>query len=119
MTRRWRVTYPGDSQDGMSLVNIRNEEGHLVDRTGITVEMFNRILDDYGLTYDVIEISNKSKEVLPIADSYDRCIYDVALNETDVCIGPFIITADRLTYASFSIPYASGKSWYFIDTYYN
>ena len=44
-------------------------------------------------------------------DSYTACVNDVLLNETDLCIGPFIGSAQRLSMATFTTSFFDSKQF--------
>lgn len=56
-----------------------------------------------------MQISDKSKAMIPTYDSFAQCVYDVMLGETDLCVGPISETKRRLEYASFPSTIAEGK----------
>ena len=47
-----------------------------------------------------MEISNTS--LSQYSSSYSACVHDVAMNETDMCIGPFWLTSERQLMSPFT-----------------
>lgn len=90
-----RVSYPGDSSDGYTLAT--NEDGG---RVGSTVDLMNDIFKTYNISAKVTNLTQKSKDVF--TSSYTQCVHDIALNETDLCIGAFWTTNQRLLLSSFT-----------------
>lgn len=102
------MTYPDDSSDGFNLLSTKDSTGY-IEYTGASVQMQRLIFDKYNITYTVQHVTEKSKAELPDSSSYTQCVHDIMLNETDICIGPFTITPQRLRWTVFTIPFAEGK----------
>lgn len=107
-----RLTYPDNSSDGYNLIS--SSSGSEDERDGamvaIQVELFKR----FNITYEVLQITEKSKKTFPTSGSYTQCAHDVMLNETDLCVGPFKVTAERLAIAQFAaalVPGMKRKAW--------
>ena len=59
------------------------------------------LFDMYDMTTETVELSNASLDRFPLS-TYTACVHDVALNRTDLCIGDFWRTSDRLLMAPFT-----------------
>jgi len=94
-----RVTYPHDSLDGYNLVSSSNVDGSTT-YSGATDDLVKAIASEYNIALEVQEITEKSTS--GFMHSYTACVNDVLLNETDLCIGPFIGSAQRLSMATFT-----------------
>ena len=55
--------------------------------------------DDFGVTkFEIVPLSNASREYgnLPrVSSSYSACLHEMALNNTDICLGPTWSTQER------------------------
>ena len=100
-----RISYPNDSADGYSLVS-KNSDGF---KGGAQEDIRIRMFNQYNISYTIKKISEKSKTKLANFSSYDQCVYDVMLGETDICIGNFAVTKRRLEQASFPTTLGEGK----------
>eukprot|EP01052_Picozoa_sp_SAG31_P008336 SAG31_NODE_419_length_15872_cov_21.857985_5_plen_279_part_00 len=103
--RRLRVSYPGDSGSGYTLKTVGAGRGwHGKD--GSMVAFMHAIAADVGFSLEYHEVSNSSKiqvrERLGSGSSFTRCVHEVAINETDLCIGNFWMTNERLLMTTFS-----------------
>lgn len=75
--RNIRVSYPGDSSTGYTLVT--EEDGS---RGGSMVQFMRDIAADAGFTWEIHEVSPASRA--RYSSSYSACTHEVALNRTDV-----------------------------------
>ncbi len=92
-----RVTLPVDSGSRHALYT----DPHTGERTGSMIDFMNEVAVSGGFTWTLRSISNASR--LLYSSSYTQCVHDVALNETDLCIGPFWLTPERLLMSRFSV----------------
>eukprot|EP00466_Bigelowiella_natans_P013241 jgi/Bigna1/88559/estExt_fgenesh1_pg.C_340005 len=102
---RLRVSFPADSGSGYTLVTSKddgNKEGSMV------TFMLHNVFPKYGITYDIIQVSNRSNEFSPTS-SYTACCHEVALNSTDICIGNFWTTDERRKFVDFTAGVYSDK----------
>lgn len=76
-----KVSYPGDSSTGYTLFT---NEGR---KDGAFVKFMQDIAADAGFTWEVHNVSEASKS--RFSSSYTACVHEVALGETDLCIGNF------------------------------
>jgi ABC-type amino acid transport substrate-binding protein len=60
------------------------------------------LAQEVGFTWEVHPVSNWSST--RYSSSFTSCVHEVALGATDICIGNFWMTAERLALASFSPP---------------
>ena len=60
------------------------------------------LAEEVGFTWEVHPVSNWSST--RYSSSFTACVHEVALGATDMCIGNFWMTAERLSLASFSPP---------------
>jgi hypothetical protein len=105
-----RVSYPGDSGSGYTVKTVAEGsgwyagEGRSVD--GSVVAFMHSIAAEVGATLEFHPVSNASRQQvynqLGSTSSYTACVHEVALNETDFCIGNFWITNERLLMSTFS-----------------
>jgi hypothetical protein len=84
-----RVTFPGDW-----LWSLTTEENG--DRGGVYPSVMARIFREYSVNWVVKPISNSSKAFSPNS-SYTACVHDVAIGETDMCIGEFWTNNERIS----------------------
>ena len=62
---------------------------------GAFVEYFGDILKDYGInTFHVVGISNES--IAFSTSTFTQCCHEIALNNADICVGPFWPTDARM-----------------------
>ena len=74
----------------------------LQSRPGSVVEFMNDVAAVGNFTWTHKPISNASRS--RFTSSYTACVHDVALNETDICVGPFWLTPERLLMTPFTVP---------------
>ena len=71
------------------------------------------ILDDlkgtYNVSWEEVPVSDKSST--RYSSSYTACVHEISLNETDLCIGAFWTTSERLLLAPFT-------SMLYVDSFY-
>ena len=84
--RHLRVSYPGDSSSGYTLLTDANGV-----KQGSVVEFMRSIAQEAQFTWDIVPVGNDSKAFSP-SSSFTACVYSVALNETDMCIGNFWVS---------------------------
>jgi hypothetical protein len=98
-----RVSFPVGSSGGTYTVMRDPISGELV---GSVVEfaklMFEQPAHNLSIRWDFREISAESKAQHP-QSLYTACVKDVALGKTDLCIGDFWQTTERLIMSSFTI----------------
>ena len=69
-------------------------------KDGSVVQFMKDLAQDVGFTWEVHPVGNWSRA--RYSSSYTACVHEVALGLTDMCIGNFWMTAERMTLASFS-----------------
>ena len=82
--RHIRVTYPGDSGSGYTLVTLPDGT-----KTGSMVEFMRSIAARASFTWEVVPLL---EAVAPLLFVLTACVHQVALNETDLCIANFWVT---------------------------
>lgn len=90
-----RVSYPADSDAGYSLYT----DSHGI-KQGSTVHFMQDVAADAGFTWSVHPVSEISSS--KYLSTYTACVHEVALNQTDLCIGTFWINNERLLMSSFT-----------------
>jgi hypothetical protein len=85
-----RVTFPGDSGSGYTIAILPSGEG-----VGSFPVFIARAFAEYGVRTTTISLTNVSRAKFP-QSSFTACVHDIALNNTDVCIGNFWPTPARL-----------------------
>lgn len=95
-SRKLRVSYPGDSGSGFTLLTLENGR-----KAGSVVSFAHDALRSIGAEWEVVTVSNSSSDAFPLS-SFTACVHEVALNRTDMCIGNFWSTPTRRVMASFS-----------------
>jgi len=93
--RSIRVSYPNDASSGFTLVT------HDGKKQGSFPTFMQGIFDQFHMTVEVVPVSQKSKGRSP-SSSFTACVHEVALNGTDLCIGNFWSTSQRLLMAPFT-----------------
>ena len=94
-----RVTFPGDSGTGYTLLTHKDGEKK-GQKDGSVVQFFRDVAKDANLTWSVKVASNASKS--RFSSSFTACVHDIALGETDLCIGNFWATTERRKISSFT-----------------
>ena len=84
-----RVSYPEDA----SAVFPLNTDPHNKKR-GSVVEFMHDIWSHYNIQLEVVPVSTSSMQYSP-GSSFTACVHEVALNNTDLCIGNFWETVVR------------------------
>lgn len=93
-----RITYPGDDYYWLNTV-----EGGL--KEGVVVDMFVKAMhESHDVEYVEVPLLNRSREQYPTS-TYSACTHQVALGESDLCIGNFWVTSERLSMTTFASPY--------------
>mmetsp|Transcript_24971 Transcript_24971/g.37357 ORF Transcript_24971/g.37357 Transcript_24971/m.37357 type:complete len:603 (+) Transcript_24971:222-2030(+) len=100
-----RISFPGDSSDGYTLLTDPNNSSK---KMGSMRDLM--LGSDDGHTAGLAKLHNFTWEVKPISNnslgryssSYTACVHEVALNETDMCIGAFWTTSERLLLTPFT-----------------
>ena len=95
------VSYPGDSSSDYTLVT-RDDNGQ---KTGSVVAFMNEIAAKGGFFYELHNVSEASTDWSARnagGSSWTACVHEVALGETDICIGNFWVTIQRLQLATFT-----------------
>ena len=122
------MSFPGDASDGYTLYSTTIEDDVSDNSTGIvsvssgtvvkegsTVDLMMRIFEQLNITYTVHPVSDKSTS--RYSSSYTQCVHEVALNETDLCIGAFWTTSERLLLTSFTTAMYQGIDVYVVLLY--
>ena len=65
-----------------------------------TKDLMYSIFEALNITVIVTPVSTKSST--RYSSSYTQCVHEVALNETDLCIGAFWTTSERLLLTTFT-----------------
>jgi hypothetical protein len=97
--KRLRVSYPGDSGTGYTLLTHKDGEKK-GQKDGSFVQFARQMALDAGFTWEVRNVSKASKS--RYSSSFTACVHDIALGETDLCIGNFWTTPERLLLTSFT-----------------
>ena len=101
-----RISFPG-SWDGASLVTVSEGETPALpgtDRAGFMVSFAAHVFEKYNVSWEEVPMSAAASTAQP-GSSYSACAYDVALNNTDMCIGDFWPTPERRRLGcTFTIP---------------
>ena len=63
-------------------------------KTGSVVEFMKSIANEVGFTWEVVPVTTASKD--RFTSSFTACVHSVALNETDLCLGNFWLTGERM-----------------------
>lgn len=95
-----RVSYPPDDERPF-LVSLNHDEEHLFEKAGALPAFVREVLSSYGVRAVESKITELSYAWSP-QSSYTACVHHLALNRTDLCIGPFWATASRRDFADFS-----------------
>jgi hypothetical protein len=90
-----RISYPGDSSSGYTIVT-----GADGSKDGSVVAFVEQIAREVGFSTEVRPVSAASRS--RFASSFTACVHEVALNATDLCVGNFWVTTERLLLAPFS-----------------
>ena len=98
-----RVSYPGDSGSGYTLYTENGE------KKGSMVDFVRKLALDHAFQLVEVEITQDSRNAVRTAfssgSSFSACVHAVAIGQTDMCIGNFWVTNDRmLMAASFTSP---------------
>jgi hypothetical protein len=84
-----RVSYPGDSGSGYTLKTLPDGS-----KTGSVVEFVRSIAEEVGFTWEVVPVGADSRELY--SSSFTACVHSVAVGATDLCIGNFWLTSQRM-----------------------
>ena len=98
-----RVTFPGDSSDGYTLLTDPNDSSNKLGSMRdlmLGADGVDGLADLHNFTWEVRPISDNSLK--RYSSSYTACVHEVALNETDMCIGAFWTTSERLLLTPFT-----------------
>lgn len=90
-----RVSFPADSSSGYTIKTTADGK-----KDGSVVEFMNEIADEVGFILEPHEVSHASRS--KFSSSFTACVHEVAINETDLCIGNFWVTTERLLLAQFT-----------------
>lgn len=104
-----RVSFPGNSGSGYTLVTLGENEPALYTsnatggtrRAGSMVEFGFSALTKYELPWEEVPISDNSRAYSP-KSSFTACCHDVALGHTDICFANTWTTASRRSIVSFT-----------------
>ena len=80
--RHLRVSYPGDSGSGYTVLTKANG-----DKAGSVVDFMQQIAREGDFTYERVEVGQDSKDLF--SSSFTACVHAVAINQTDICVGNF------------------------------
>lgn len=58
------------------------------------IDFMQSVAREGGFTYEVVEVGQDSKDLY--TSSFTACVHAVAINQTDLCIGNFWVTTERL-----------------------
>eukprot|EP01043_Picozoa_sp_COSAG02_P070858 COSAG02_NODE_12716_length_1504_cov_5.242670_1_plen_449_part_10 len=103
-----RVSYPGDSGSGYTLYTENGE------KKGSMVDFVKKLALDHGFYTIDVDVTQDSKDAVQSAfdsgSSFSACVHAVAIGQTDMCIGNFWLTNDRMLMAtSFTSPLYSDE----------
>eukprot|EP01047_Picozoa_sp_COSAG01_P034158 COSAG01_NODE_2552_length_7463_cov_644.066947_2_plen_1015_part_00 len=84
-----RVSMPGNSGSGYTLTTLPDGT-----RSGSVVNFMKSIAQDAGFTWEVVPIGSDSRSLF--SSSFTACVHAVALGVTDMCIGNFWLTTQRM-----------------------
>ena len=84
-----RVSMPGDSGSGYTLTTLPDGT-----RSGSVVDFMKSIAQDAGFTWETVPIGEDSRRLF--SSSFTACVHAVALGATDLCIGNFWLTSQRM-----------------------
>lgn len=90
-----QVSFPGDSDFGLDLFTAADGT-----KKGAVVDFMRDISVEGKFTWTRQDISQASRDLF--SSSYTACTHDVALNATDLCIGSFWTTTERLLMTPFT-----------------
>ena len=76
----YRISFPGDSSSGYTILT--QADGT---KTGSVVRFMEDIRDATGFTWEIHEVSDTSRG--RYSSSFTACVHEVAIGETDLCIG--------------------------------
>jgi hypothetical protein len=93
--RHIRVSYPGDSGSGYTLKTLSDGT-----KTGSMVEFMRTVAAEAQFTWEEVPLQEASRS--RYSSSFTACVHQVALNETDMCIGNFWVTPERTLLAGFT-----------------
>ena len=86
--------------------NDRNYVAGTSRRDGSVPNFVDRILQKYMVEREEVPISEESRAFSPTS-SFTACVHDIALNNTDLCIGSFWTLETRQRLASFTASFDS------------
>ena len=108
-----RISFPGDYEPDIRTVPGFEDKGGEANvgtqrslqptrawKEGAYVEFFDLVMRDFGVTtYEIVGLSEAARR--HSTSDYTQCAYEIALNNTDVCIGPTWPTEERQCVALF------------------
>jgi len=99
--RPLRVGIPGD--EDIHLITLADGAPGVggTGRDGSTLLFADDVFRRHNIRWQQVPITEDSRHFSPLS-SYTACVHDIALNRTDLCIGPFWTTGLRRRLASFS-----------------
>lgn len=78
----YRVSFPGDSGSGYTLLT--KDDGS---KDGSVVQFMKDLKEETGFDWTIHEVTDTSRS--RYSSSFTACVHEVALGETDLCIGNF------------------------------
>lgn len=100
---RLRVSIPGDEPPYITTAG-PNDTSYVTGtsrRDGSIVRFADRLLSKYSIPWVEVDISQTSRAYSPTS-SFTACVHDVALNNTDLCIGSFWASEFRRRLSDFT-----------------
>eukprot|EP01013_Petalomonas_cantuscygni_P023323 TRINITY_DN44749_c0_g1_i1.p1 TRINITY_DN44749_c0_g1~~TRINITY_DN44749_c0_g1_i1.p1 ORF type:complete len:768 (-),score=102.43 TRINITY_DN44749_c0_g1_i1:2694-4997(-) len=82
---------------------------------GRYAQFLESIAEEANTTLQYRCVSASSEARFP-GDSFTACVYDVAIGDVDICVGPFWVTEERIGISRFSAPVAMDTIYLIVDT---
>ena len=83
-----------DKKGGANVGEMRTLQPFVAWKEGAYVEFFDEVMKDFGVTtFEITPISDASRAFS--TSTFTQCCHEIALNHTDLCIGPTWPTEKR------------------------
>lgn len=100
-----RISFPGhESHRIFPASDVEGRDGNGIADSGFYGSFVKFVFDtltEYGVKWYYVPVSPSSKIASP-ESSYTACVHEIALGNTDLCVGPFWVTAERRAMATFT-----------------